>query len=98
MSDKVSSAMRAGQEKPDLIQQRVDYVGPQVGKQLRNKGVMSLIYAMVAILIYVAFRFDFKFGPGALVAMVHDVIMVSGYFLITRREFNLTQIAVLLSV
>jgi preprotein translocase subunit SecF len=59
---------------------------------------MSLIYAMVAILIYVAFRFDFKFGPGALVAMVHDVIMVSGYFLITRREFNLTSIAVLLTV
>ena len=98
MADKVFSAMRGNQEKPDFIQQRVDYVGPQVGKQLRNKGVMSLIYAMVAILIYVAFRFDFKFGPGALVAMVHDVIMVSGYFLVTRREFNLTSIAVLLTI
>ena len=98
MADRVLAAMRQGQAQPDFVVQRVDYVGPQVGKQLRNKGIMSLIYAMVAILIYVAFRFDFKFGPGALVAMVHDVIMVSGYFLITRREFNLTSIAVLLTV
>jgi preprotein translocase subunit SecF len=98
MADKVFSAMRQGRDQPDFIQQRVDYVGPQVGKQLRNKGLMALIYAMVAILIYVAFRFDFKFGPGALVAMVHDVIMASGYFLVTRREFNLTSIAVLLTV
>jgi preprotein translocase subunit SecF len=98
MADKISSAMRGSQKEADFLQQRVDYVGPQVGKQLRNKGVMSLLYAMVAILIYVAFRFDFKFGPGALVAMVHDVIMVSGYFLVTRREFNLTSIAVLLTV
>ena len=77
---------------------RVDYVGPQVGKQLRNKGIMALLYAMLAILIYVAFRFDFKFGPGALLAMVHDVIMVRGYYLVTRREFNLTSIAVLLTI
>ena len=69
---------------------RTDYVGPQVGKQLRNKGIMALIWAMLFILIYVAFRFDLKFGPGALVAMLHDVVMVAGYFLITRREFNLT--------
>jgi preprotein translocase subunit SecF len=82
----------------DFIEQRVDYVGPQVGQQLRNKGIMALIYAMVAILVYVAFRFDFKFGPGALVAMVHDAIMVTGYYLVTRREFNLTSIAVLLTV
>ncbi len=98
MADRVFTAMKQGLEKSDFIVQRVDYVGPQVGKQLRNKGIMSLIYAMVMILIYVAFRFDFKFGPGALVAMVHDVIMVSGYFLVTRREFNLTSIAVLLTV
>ena len=48
-----------------------------------TRASMALLYAMVAILIYVAFRFDFKFGPGALVAMVHDVIMVAGYFLVT---------------
>ena len=87
--------MAKGLAQPDFKVQRVDYVGPQVGNQLRNKGVAALIYAMLAILVYVAFRFDFKFGPGALLAMVHDVIMVSGYYLVTRREFNLTSIAVL---
>ncbi|MFP2907846.1 protein translocase subunit SecF [Pyxidicoccus sp. 3LFB2] len=98
MADKVTQALSQGLEKPDFEQRRVDYVGPQVGKQLRNRGIMALLYSMVAILIYVAFRFDFKFGPGALLAMVHDVIMVAGYYLVTRREFNLTSIAALLTV
>ena len=98
MADKVYAALGQGLEKPDFEQRRVDYVGPQVGKQLRNRGIMALLYSMVAILIYVAFRFDFKFGPGALVAMVHDVIMVAGYYLVSRREFNLTSIAALLTV
>lgn len=98
MADKVFAAMSQGQAQPDFEQRRVDYVGPQVGKQLRNRGIAALVYAMVAILIYVAFRFDFKFGPGALVAMLHDVVMVSGYYLVSRREFNLTSIAALLTI
>lgn len=98
MADKVSSGLKAGMAGAQFEVRRIDYVGPQVGKQLRNKGIMALLYAMVAILIYVAFRFDLKFGPGALVAMVHDVIMTAGYFLVSRREFNLTSIAVLLTV
>ncbi|MCY1041313.1 protein translocase subunit SecF [Corallococcus sp. bb12-1] len=98
MADKVFAALGAGMEKPNFEQRRVDYVGPQVGKQLRNRGVMALVYSMVAILIYVAFRFDFKFGPGALLAMLHDVIMVAGYYLVSQREFNLTSIAALLTI
>jgi len=98
MADKVTAAMGKGLQQPDFQVRRVDYVGPQVGNQLRNKGIAALLYAMLAILVYVAFRFDFKFGPGALVAMVHDVIMVSGYYLVSRREFNLTSIAVLLTI
>ncbi|MFN0063977.1 MAG: protein translocase subunit SecF [Myxococcaceae bacterium] len=98
LADKVGTAFSADAAKsPDFIR-RVDYVGPQIGKQLRNRGVLALLYAMVAILIYVAFRFDFKFGPGALLAMLHDVVMVVGYYVVTRREFNLTSIAVLLTV
>ncbi|MBN1207249.1 MAG: protein translocase subunit SecF [Myxococcaceae bacterium] len=98
MADKVFSAMSQGQQAQDFEQRRVDYVGPQVGKQLRNKGIAALLYAMVAILVYVAFRFDFKFGPGALLAMLHDVVMVAGFFLVSRREFNLTSIAALLTI
>lgn len=98
MADKVSQSLKAGLPGATFEVRRVDYVGPQVGKQLRNKGIMALLWAMLAIIIYVAFRFDLKFGPGALVALVHDAIMVSGYYLVTRREFNLTSIAVLLTI
>jgi preprotein translocase subunit SecF len=98
MADKVRAALSKGVATPDFQERRVDYVGPQVGKQLRNKGIAALLYAMVAILVYVAFRFDFKFGPGALLAMLHDVVMVAGFYLVSRREFNLTSIAALLTV
>ena len=69
-----------------------------MGKQLRNRGFQALLFSMLAILIYVAFRFDFKFGPGALLSMIHDVIMVAGFYLVTRAEFSLTSIAALLTV
>jgi len=97
MAEKITEAMsvNGGQ---DFEVRRTEYVGPQVGKQLRNKGVGSLLYAILAILVYVAFRFDFKFAPGAVMAMLHDAIMVAGYYLVSRREFNLTSIAALLTV
>lgn len=98
MSDKVKDALTKGVPDHTFEVRRTDYVGPQVGEQLRNKGLAALLLAMLSILVYVAFRFDLKFGPGALVASVHDVIMVAGYYLVTRREFNLTSIAVLLTI
>ncbi|MCL2179216.1 MAG: protein translocase subunit SecF [Proteobacteria bacterium] len=98
MAEKVQVALRAGMADKKFEIRRVDYVGPQVGKQLRNKGIAALIYATLSIIVYVAFRFDFKFGPGALVSMVHDVLVTAGYYLVTQREFNLTAIAALLTV
>jgi len=98
MELKISAVLREQLPGKEFEVRRVDYVGPQVGKQLRNKGIMALLWASLFILIYVAFRFEFKFGPGALMAMMHDLIMAAGYFLVTRREFNLTSIAVLLTV
>jgi preprotein translocase subunit SecF len=77
---------------------RIDYVGPQVGKELRNRGIMAVVYAMVAILLYVFFRFDFRFAPGGVVALLHDVIVVLGYYVISRREFNLIAVSVLLTI
>jgi len=77
---------------------RIDYVGPQVGKSLRNQGIMAVLYAMGAILLYVFFRFDFRFAPGGVVALVHDVIVVLGYYVVTRREFNLIGVSVLLTI
>jgi preprotein translocase subunit SecF len=97
MAEKITGAMSVNGAQ-DFEVRRTEYVGPQVGKQLRNKGVGSLLYAILAILVYVAFRFDFKFAPGAVMAMLHDAIMVAGYYLVSRREFNLTSIAALLTV
>ena len=86
MAEPRRQALSKGQPKQDFEVQRVDYVGPQVGKQLRNRGVMALLYAMLAILVYVAFRFDFKFGPGALAGHVARRDHGAGYYLVTHRS------------
>lgn len=77
---------------------RIDYVGPQVGAELRNQGIMAVLYAMGMILLYVFLRFDFRFAPGGVVALLHDVIVVLGYFVVSRREFNLVSLSALLTV
>jgi len=77
---------------------RTEYVGPQVGKQLRNDGILAVIYAIGMILIYVGFRFDFRFSPGVVIALIHDAIVTLGYFVVTRHEFNLTAVTVILTV
>ncbi|MBS2027148.1 MAG: protein translocase subunit SecF [Deltaproteobacteria bacterium] len=82
----------------DEIIRRIDYVGPQVGKELRNRGIMAVVYAMVSILLYVFFRFDFRFAPGGVVALIHDVVVVLGYYVVSHREFNLIAVSVLLTI
>jgi len=101
ISDKVRSGLADAHAKnlvPSAELRRVEFVGPQVGKQLQRKGILAVVYAALAILAYIALRFDTRFAPGAVVAMFHDVIVVFGYYLVTRREFNLTSVAVLLTV
>lgn len=98
LSDNVSQALHAefGEENVDV--RRVEFVGPQVGKQLRNRGIMAVLLAMAGIVLYVLFRFDVRFAPGVLLGLLHDVAVVMGYWVVTGREFNLTSIAVLLTV
>jgi preprotein translocase subunit SecF len=69
-----------------------------VGKQLKYDGIQAVLYAMVMILIYVGFRFDFRFSPGVVIALIHDAIVTLGYFVVTRHEFNLTSVTVILTV
>jgi preprotein translocase subunit SecF len=82
--------------KPDV--QRVEYVGPAVGRELRYQGLQAILYAMALIVVYVGLRFDFKFGPGVIMALLHDAIVTVGYYAFTGREFNLTSIAVILTI
>jgi preprotein translocase subunit SecF len=96
--DKIGAALREkyGQDQVEVV--RTDYVGPQVGKQLRIDGILAVVYAIGMILIYVGFRFDFRFSPGVVIALVHDAIITLGFFLVSRHEFNLTSVTVILTV
>lgn len=77
---------------------RVEMVGPKVGKDLRQKGIMAIVWAMLGILIYVAWRFELKFAVGAILAVLHDIIITVGIFSITNREIDLTIVAALLTI
>jgi len=77
---------------------RVDFVGPQIGEELRDKGGLGMLIALLVVMLYVAIRFQFKFSVGAVLALVHDVIITLGVFSITRLEFDLTVLASILAV
>ena len=77
---------------------RVEFVGPQVGDELKEDGGLAMIYALVGILIYVAVRFQTRFSVGAIAALVHDVIITVGFFAITQMDFDLTVLAAILAV
>ena len=98
IQDKVERdlAGRFAQAKPEV--RRVEYVGPAVGRELRNQGFKAVLYAMALIVVYIGLRFDFRFSPGVVIAIVHDAIVTLGYFAFSGREFNLTSIAVILTV
>jgi preprotein translocase subunit SecF len=76
----------------------VDVVGPKVGADLKKAAILSLVYSILLIAAYIWLRFDFRFAPGATIAMVHDLIMATGFYLLTGREFTITAIAALLTI
>ena len=77
---------------------RIEFVGPQVGDELREQGGLALLLALGLVMLYISFRFQFKFAVGAVVALAHDVIITLGFFSITRMEFDLTVLAALMAV
>ena len=77
---------------------RVEFVGPQVGDELRDQGGLGMLIALFMILIYVAFRFQYKFALGAVTALAHDVVIILGLFSIFGWDFDLTVLAALLAV
>jgi preprotein translocase subunit SecF len=77
---------------------RVEFVGPQVGEELREDGGLAMLYALLCIMVYIAFRFQMRFSVGAVSALIHDVIITLGFFSITRFSFDLTILAALLAV
>ena len=77
---------------------RVEFVGPQVGRELTEQGGLAMLYALIAILIYVWVRFEWQFAVGSVVALVHDVIVTLGLFSLLQMEFSLPVLAALLAV
>jgi preprotein translocase subunit SecF len=77
---------------------RIEFVGPQVGDELREQGGLAMLLALGLVMLYIAFRFQFKFAVGAVVALVHDVLITLGFFSIIAMEFDLTVLAALLAV
>ncbi len=77
---------------------RVESVGPRVGKKLRNDGIVALLLANLFILIYIAIRFDFRYAPGAVVALIHDVVITTGVFSALWLPFDLSIVAALLTI
>jgi preprotein translocase subunit SecF len=98
IQDKVERdlAARFAAAKPEV--RRVEYVGPAVGRELRNQGFKAVLYAMALIVVYIGLRFDFRFSPGVVIAMIHDAVVTLGYYAFTGREFNLVAIAAILTV
>jgi preprotein translocase subunit SecF len=78
--------------------QRVEFVGPQVGEELAEKGGLALLIALGLILVYVSLRFEFRFSVGAVAALAHDVLIVIGFFSLFQVEFDLTVLAAALAV
>ena len=77
---------------------KVDIVGPKAGSQLRTSGFLAMLWALIAIMVYIGLRFDFKYSPGAIVALFHDVIIILGIFAFGGIEFTLQTVAALLAV
>ena len=86
-------------ESSDTVElRRIEFVGPQVGEELREQGGLAMLLALWLVMVYIAFRFQFKFALGAVGALAHDVIIVLGFFSIMGLEFDLTVLAAILAV
>ena len=77
---------------------RKDFIGPQIGEELRDQGGLGILAAMLVMMVYIMFRFQFKFAVGALLALIHDVLIVTGFFTVFYIGFNLTVLAAILAV
>ena len=98
LSVQIQAALEQTYEKGDVDIRRVEMVGPQVGKDLSNKGLKALFYAMLGLLAYISWRFEFRFAVGAIIALVHDVLITFGAFSLFGKEIDLPIIAAFLAI
>jgi preprotein translocase subunit SecF len=94
----VATLKQAFADKAPETPLRVEWVGPKAGQQLRTAAVKSLLWALMFIMAYVALRFDLRFAPGGIIALIHDALITVLVFVIIRREVNLSTVAALLTI
>ncbi|NIP72997.1 MAG: protein translocase subunit SecF [Gammaproteobacteria bacterium] len=97
ISAQVLRAMRAAAD-DQIDHRRTEFVGPQVGEELTEKGGLAMLYALFGILIYITLRFEYRFSVGSVAALVHDVLITLGVFSLLQIPFDLTVLAALLAV
>ena len=98
LSNRVVEALSQGVTASPPEMRRTEFVGPQVGQELAEKGGLAMLYALIAILIYIVLRFQWRFAVGAVLALIHDVVIVLGVFSLLKIEFDLTVLAAILAV
>ena len=96
LSSEIIETLRANGQALDV--RRVDFVGPQVGEELTEDGGLAVLYALIAIFIYIFFRFEYRFSIGAVAALIHDVLITLGVFSILQLDFDLSVLAAILAV
>jgi preprotein translocase subunit SecF len=96
LSERVMGALRA--DDPGVTQQRVEFVGPQVGKELYENGALALLLVSIGIVAYLAMRFEWRFAVSAIAANLHDVVIILGFFAVFQWEFSLPVLAAVLAV
>lgn len=96
LSEQVLTSLQAADNTVEM--RRVEFVGPQVGQELFEKGALALFFVAVGIMLYLALRFEWRFAVAAIIANMHDVIIILGFFAFFQWEFNLTVLAAVLAV
>lgn len=97
LSGEVLTALKQGLE-GEVEMRRVEFVGPQVGDELTEQGILAVVYALIGIFLYVMMRFQWRFSVGAVAALVHDIVISMGVISLAAVEFDLTVVAALLAV
>lgn len=98
ITQQISSNLQLDYPNNKIEIQKVDIVGPKAGKELRYSGIKAMFWAILSIMIYVAIRFDFRYAPGAMISLFHDIIVISGIIAWTGHEFSLQTVAALLAI
>jgi preprotein translocase subunit SecF len=98
LSGKIEDALTAVYGKDSFEIRRVEVVGPKVGSDLTRKAILALVFSWIGMLIYIAWRFEFRYAVGGILALIHDVIITVGVFSLLNKEFDLNIVAALLTI